>query len=97
MGTEGRVTLNAYEGLALGLALAASEAAGEAARIGGYQPTHAQWGTVAKALAAAAFGMVALVEDWSAVTDEQLEGAARDMGVRVLGEVLGPPSPELIH
>lgn len=34
--------------------------------------------------------MVALVEDWAAVSDEQLEGAARDLGVRVLREVLGP-------
>lgn len=91
---DGQVRLfqvTALEGMALGLGLAAAEAAGAAARDGGYRPTHAEWREVSAALREAVTAMVLLVDDWAATTDEQLEGAARDLGARVLHEVLGPP------
>jgi hypothetical protein len=85
------VALNAAQGMALGLGLAAAEAAGEAARLGGYRATADEWRVVTNAITGATLAMVALVEDWSALTDEQLEDAAADLGVRVLRELLGPP------
>ncbi len=85
------VGLNAAQGMALGLAIAAAEAAGEAAALGGYKPTAEEVARLDRALSQAAIAMVLLVDDWAATTDEQLEAAARDLGVRVLRAVLGPP------
>ncbi len=95
MGTksDGRaVAVTAHQAMAIGLALAAAEAAGEAAALGGYTLSPEEQRTITRALSGAALAMVALVEDFAVVTDEQLEGAARDLGVRIVREVLGPPA-----
>jgi hypothetical protein len=102
MGTkaDGRVQLgglNAVQGMAFGLGIAAAEAAGEAAAIGGYRPTEAEAQRLSRALREAVLAMVALVDDWAAVSDEQLEGAARDLGALVVREVLGPPAPMALN
>lgn len=76
--------------MALALMQVAATAAGTAARAGGYRPSDAQWRGVGRALSQGILAMVALVDDWRATTDEQLEGAAEDLAVRVLHEVLGP-------
>lgn len=83
--------LSAEQAMVLGVALAASEAAGEAAGLGGYKPTDAAWDRLRRAIEAAAFALVAQVDWTAAPSEEQLEAAARDLGLRVLREILGPP------
>jgi hypothetical protein len=85
------VALNGPQAMALGLGMAAAEAAGDFARLGGYVATGDDWQRVTRAITDAALAMVLLVEDWEATTDEQAEGAARDLGVRAVRELLGPP------
>ncbi len=83
--------VNAREAMALGLGLAAAEAAGEATAIGGYTLTPEDAQRVTRGISEAVLAMVALVENWSETTDEQLEEAARDLGFRVVRNVLGAP------
>ena len=89
--------MNPVQLMVLACSVAASDAAGEAARIGRYRLTAEGLERVTRALMDAVPAMVALVEDWGAVTEEQIEGAARDLGVLVLREVLGPPAPEALN
>jgi hypothetical protein len=91
------VAMNAYRGMWLGLALAAAEAAGEAARDGGYKLTVEQLDRVNRAIREATFWLVVQVADWSETTDEALEGAARDLGELVLHAVLGPPAASALN
>jgi hypothetical protein len=90
-GTVRPVVLTAAQVMAVELGCAAAESAAEAARIGGYELVEEQRRDLSRALSEAALMLVLQVADWSAVTDEQLEGAARDLGAMVVVEVLGPP------
>jgi hypothetical protein len=95
---DGTGRLVGMQVMALALGAVAARAAGEAAALGGYhRPTPAEAQRVSRALPEAVLAMVAAVADWSVVTDEQLEGAARDLGVRVVRAVLGPPSATALN
>jgi hypothetical protein len=95
---DGTGRLVGMQVMALALGAVAARAAAETAALGGYhRPTPAEAQRVSRALREAALALVAAVGDWAVASDEQLEGAARDLGALVVREVLGPPSATALN
>ncbi len=84
--------LTPQQAMHLGLGIAAAGAAGDAARELGSRLTPENVARVNAAIREATGWMVAMVDDWAAATAEDLEAAARDVGVQVLHAVLGAPA-----
>jgi len=82
------IQVTGREALMLQLGMVAAAAAGAAARDGGYKLTDRQRQAFTRGLVMA---VQALVAESASASAEQLEDAARDLGMRFVGDVLGPP------